>query len=52
MNRQEMKEFMMDEMIKFHAILTPEQRNKAADKMKNFHERRNKHEGREKKDNK
>lgn len=34
--RDEMKSFMIDEMAKFHSILTSDQRNKAADKMKEF----------------
>lgn len=38
--RDEMKSFMVDEMAKFHSILTTEQRNKAADKMKEFREKR------------
>lgn len=42
-NMQEMKDFMMDKMIQFHNILTPEQRVKAVDAMKGmkdkFHER-------------
>jgi Spy/CpxP family protein refolding chaperone len=33
-DREEMHTFMIDEMAKFHSILTPEQRNKAADMMK------------------
>lgn len=42
-NEQEMKDFMMDKLIEFHNILTPEQRLKAAEtmlEMKNkFHDR-------------
>ena len=38
-NREEMKTFMIDEMAKFHAILTPEQRNKTADLMKEKREK-------------
>ena len=38
--REEMKTFMVDQLAKFHAILTTEQRNKAADKMKEFRERK------------
>ena len=45
-NMQEMKEFMMDKMIEFHDILTPEQRIKAVDAMKEmkgkFHDRMDK----------
>ncbi len=33
-NMQENKDFMMDKIIEFHAILTPEQRTKAVDAMK------------------
>lgn len=40
---QEMKDFMMDKIIEFHNILTPEQRNKTVESMKDmkgkFHER-------------
>lgn len=32
--KEEMKEFMMDKIIEFHNILTPEQRNKAVENMK------------------
>lgn len=35
-DKQEMKSFFEDELIKFHGILTSEQRNKVADKMKDF----------------
>jgi len=38
-DRQEMKDFMMEEMVKFHDILTPEQRNKVVDKMKEMREK-------------
>lgn len=38
-DRQEMREFMMDEMVKFHDILTPDQRAKAVDKMKEMREK-------------
>ena len=41
-DREEMRSFFIDEMAKFHSILTPEQRNKAADKMKEFREKRGK----------
>ncbi len=37
--REEMRTFMIDEMAKFHALLTSEQRNKAADLMKEKHEK-------------
>jgi len=39
-NRDEMRGFMIDQMAKFHAILTPDQRNKAVDKMKEFREKK------------
>lgn len=39
-DRDEMRSFMIDEMAKFHSILTSEQRNKAADKMKEFREKK------------
>lgn len=38
--RDEMRSFMLDEVAKFHSILTPEQRNKAVDKMKEFRQKR------------
>lgn len=38
--RDEMQSFILDQTAKFHAILTPDQRNKAADKMKDFHEKK------------
>lgn len=38
-NMQEMKDFMMDKMIQFHNILTPEQRIKAVDAMKEMKDR-------------
>lgn len=41
-NREEMRTFMIDEMAKFHSILTPDQRNKAADLMKEKREKRGK----------
>jgi Spy/CpxP family protein refolding chaperone len=41
-DREEMKEFMMDEFIKFHAILTPQQRIQAVEK---FHEMKDKGRG-------
>jgi protein CpxP len=37
-DREEMKSFMEDELIKFHSILTPDQRNKVADKVKDMRE--------------
>jgi len=33
-DREEMKSFFLDELIKVHSILTPEQRTKAVEKMK------------------
>ncbi len=38
--REEMRNFMLDETAKFHAILTPDQRNKAVDKMKEFRDKK------------
>lgn len=35
-DREEMKSFFIDELIKVHDILTPEQRTKAVEKMKEF----------------
>ena len=43
-NREEMRTFMIDEMAKFHALLTPDQRNKAADLMKEKQEKMGKFE--------
>jgi Spy/CpxP family protein refolding chaperone len=40
--REEMRSFFVEELAKFHSILTSEQRNKAADKMKEFRENRGK----------
>jgi periplasmic protein CpxP/Spy len=42
-HREEMRNFFIDETAKFHAILTPDQRNKAADKMKEFREKKGEH---------
>jgi Spy/CpxP family protein refolding chaperone len=39
-DREEMKEFFMDELIKFHSILTPEQRSKAIEKLKEMREKK------------
>ena len=39
-DRQEMKDFMMDELIKFHDILTPDQRNQVVEKMKEMRDKR------------
>lgn len=41
--RDEMRSFFIEETAKFHAILTPDQRNKAADKMKEMREHKGKH---------
>lgn len=41
-NREEMKDFFTEELIKFHDILTPEQRTKAVEKMKEMREMRQK----------
>lgn len=38
-DREEMKEFFIDELIKFHSILTPQQRVKAVEKMKSMREK-------------
>ena len=46
--REEMRSFMLDEVAKFHGILTPDQRNKAVDKMKEF--RQKKHDRHDKKE--
>ncbi|RPI14759.1 MAG: periplasmic heavy metal sensor [Ignavibacteriae bacterium] len=40
--RDEMKDFFMDEFIKFHALLTPEQRLKAIEKMHEMKSKRDK----------
>jgi len=37
--RDEMRDFMMDELIKFHAVLTPDQRTKAVEKMHEMKEK-------------
>ena len=37
-NREEMKSFFMDQLIKVHAVLTPEQRTKAVEKLKELKE--------------
>ena len=42
-NREEMKSFFMDELIKVHAVLTPEQRSKAVEKLKELKDKRHKH---------
>jgi Spy/CpxP family protein refolding chaperone len=42
---EEMRDFMLDELIKFHGILTPEQRTKAIEKMREMKQKmRDKHE--------
>lgn len=38
-DRKEMRAFFKEELVKFHDILTPEQREKAADKMKEMREK-------------
>jgi Spy/CpxP family protein refolding chaperone len=40
--KEEMRSFFIDEVAKFHSILTSEQRNKAADKMKEMREKKGK----------
>ena len=37
--REEMRDFMLDELVKFHAVLTPEQRTKAVEKMHEMKEK-------------
>jgi len=53
-NKKEMEDFMMDKIIEFHNILTPEQRNKAMDAMKEmgnkFHRGMDKHGDKDDKD--
>lgn len=41
-DREEMKDFFIDEFVKFHALLTPEQRQKAIDKMHEMRDKREK----------
>lgn len=41
-DREEMRDFYMDEFVKFHDLLTPEQRQKAIDKMHEMKEKRSK----------
>lgn len=41
--REEMKSFMIEQTAKVHALLTADQRNKAADKMKEMREKRKEH---------
>ncbi|MEO6696027.1 MAG: Spy/CpxP family protein refolding chaperone [Ignavibacteria bacterium] len=36
LDKQEMKNFIMDKIIEFHSILTPDQRSKAVESMKDF----------------
>ena len=38
----EMRPFMIEKLTEFHAMLTPEQRNKLADKMEAFHKEHSK----------
>lgn len=35
-DREEMKEFFLEELVKFHSLLTPEQRNSVTEKMRDF----------------
>ena len=44
--REEMKTFMIDKLVEFHAILTPEQRVKAVELMIEFKEMKDKHQPR------
>jgi Spy/CpxP family protein refolding chaperone len=48
-NREDMKSFMMDELIKFHDLLTQTQRDKVADKIKEFGQHKD-HDGKDGKD--
>jgi periplasmic protein CpxP/Spy len=41
-DREEMRNFFIDELIKVHDVLTPEQRSKAVDKLKELKEKRGK----------
>jgi DNA integrity scanning protein DisA with diadenylate cyclase activity len=41
-DREEMKSFFMDELIKFHDVLTTEQRLKVVEKMKEFKDKMHK----------
>lgn len=38
-DREEMRNFMLDKLVEFHAMLTPEQRNKVIEEMKNVKEK-------------
>ena len=44
--RDETRNFVIDKVAEFHAILTPEQRTKAAELLEKFHSRMMKHRGR------
>ncbi|HQY52876.1 MAG TPA: Spy/CpxP family protein refolding chaperone [Ignavibacteria bacterium] len=44
--KEEMKTFMIDKLVEFHAILTPEQRVKAVELMIEFKEMKDKHQPR------
>jgi Spy/CpxP family protein refolding chaperone len=41
-NREEMKDFFAEQLVKFHSILTPDQRTKAVEKMREMREMRKK----------
>jgi protein CpxP len=49
--REEMKDFMLDELIKFHDILTPEQRTKAVEKMQSMKDKKKKRSDRKDRNN-
>ncbi len=47
-DREDMKSFMMDELIKFHDLLTPEQRDKVAGKIMDFSSHKRDNDGKKK----
>jgi len=48
-DRADMKSFMADELVKFHDLLTQSQRDKVADKIKEFGEHKFDHDGKDRK---
>lgn len=50
-DREDMKNFMMDELVKFHDILTPDQRGKVADKIMDFANHKHDKDGKKKYEN-
>jgi Spy/CpxP family protein refolding chaperone len=50
-DREDMKSFMMDELVKFHDILTPDQRTKVADKIVDFASHKHEKDGKKKPEN-